>query len=88
MKSVTDIGRELFNQACEFKVVMGKDKAQLKLSVCGHQYFVDIDSAAVKNDAAINNTWLNIFKEFELDLDKGVDERKQRIITVDSCLQI
>lgn len=88
LKSATDMGRELFEQAFKFTLLSKKDSIAIKFSACGHDYIVDIDSAAVKNDAAITNTWLNLFKEFEADLDAGVEARKERIISPETSLII
>lgn len=80
MTSVTEIGRQLFNQAFEFKIVAKKERISLKMEACGYDYQVDIDAETLKHEDHIKAAWLNIFKQFERDLDAGVSETTSRII--------
>lgn len=84
--SVTDVGREILNKAFDLKMIMSKDKVSLKFVACGNEYFVDLDQATMANPKGAEMAWLSIFKEFEADLDAGVNERKERIIRPESKL--
>ncbi len=85
--SATEIGKEIFLQALQFKINMNKERVSLKFSICGHDYFVDLDSNTMKDPQGAHKAWLNIFKEFELDLDKGVEQRNKLILGPEDVIQ-
>ena len=86
MKSATDVGREILNKAFDLKMVMHKDKISFKFVACGNEYFVVAPQDLLAEPKGAEQIWINLFQEFEKDLDAGVHERKERIIKPETKL--
>lgn len=82
--SVTEAGRHIINQAIELSTFVHPSKATVtfRAVICGNSYYVDLDEAVMNDPKGIELAWANIFIQFEKDLDKGVSENTERIITL------
>ncbi len=76
----TKAGQEIFKEAVSFRTSAYTDKIVFTFKICGHEYMVDAGPDLLKDPKGLSTIWLNLFKEFEKDLDAGVEERKERII--------